>query len=101
MIEHGIFYLEKCNEKNSNELICTISKKLEEIMERNNEQFNFRFNNGEDSGEPQYPQNLYINYKYPIKEDIYVKITKLPTNCAQTETTILIKNIYDRKSKKN
>jgi hypothetical protein len=88
MKEQGIFYLDKCNE-NKNELICSISKeRLEEIMERNNENFNYRFNDGEISGEPQYPTNLYINYKYPKKEDIYVKITKLLDKCAQRRTTI-------------
>ena len=88
MKEQGIFYLDKCNEI-KNELICSISKeRLEEIMESNNEKFNYRFNDGEISGEPQYPRNLYINYKYPKKEDIYVKITKLLDKCAQRRTTI-------------
>ena len=87
----GIFYLENCN-KNKNELICIISKeRLEEIMEKNNEKFFYAFNNGgdsEDSGELQVSSYLYVNYKYPKKEDIYVKITKLLSKCAQRETTI-------------
>ena len=91
MKEHGIFYLEKCYE-NKNELICPISKeRLEEIMEKNNEKFLYAFNNdgdSEDSGELQVSSYLYVNYKYPKKEDIYVKITKLLSKCAQRETTI-------------
>ena len=88
MKQDGIFYLEKCNE-NKNELICIISKdKLEEIMATNNEDFDYRFNNGEDSGELQASQYLYVNYKYPKKEDIYVKITKLLSKCAQSGATI-------------
>ena len=88
MKRDGIFYLEKCYE-NKNELICPISKeRLEEIMESNNEEFRYRFNNGEYSGELQVSSYLYVNYKYTKKEDIYVKITKLLSKCAQEETTI-------------
>ena len=88
MGRYKIVYLEKCNE-NKNELICIISKdKLEEIMATNNEDFDYRFNNGEDSGELQASQYLYVNYKYPKKEDIYVKITKLLSKCAQSGATI-------------
>jgi len=88
MKELGIFYLENCYE-NKNELICPISKeRLEEIMEKNNQEFSYRYNNGEISGELQVHSYLYINYKYPKKEDIYVKITKLFDKCAQSEATI-------------
>ena len=84
----GIFYLEKCYE-NKNELICPISKeRLEEIMEKNSQEFRYRFNNGIESGMLQVSSNLNVNYKYPQKEDIYVKITKLLSKCAQRETTI-------------
>ena len=87
----GIFYLEKCN-ANKNELICTISKeRLEEIMGKNNEKFSFAFNNGgdsEDSGGLQVSSYLYLNYKYPKKEDIYVKIIKLLSKCSHMDTTI-------------
>ena len=57
-------------------------------MEKSNQIFHYRFNKGEDSGEPQFPTNLYVNYNYPKKEDIYVKITKLLSKCSQGETTI-------------
>ena len=94
MGRYKIVYLEKCNE-NKNELICIISKdKLEEIMATNNEDFDYRFNNGEDSGELQASQYLYVNYKYPKKEDIYVKITKLLSKCAQSGATIAYETKY-------
>ena len=85
----GLFYLGKCNE-NKNELICPISKeRLEEIMEKKQQQFTYRFNDGgEESGELQIPSYLNVNYKYLKKEDIYVKITKLLDNCVQEEATI-------------
>ena len=88
MKEVGIYYLGKCNE-NKNELICTISKeRLGEIMGKTNERFDYRFNNGEDGGDLPVSEYLYVNYKYPKKEDIYVKITKLLSKCAQSETSI-------------
>ena len=84
----GVYNFEKCNE-NENELICTISKeRLGEIMEKNNERFFYRFINDDDvRGLPVFSY-LYVNYKYPKKEDIYVKITKLLSKCAQSGATI-------------
>ena len=84
----GVYNFEKCNE-NENELICTISKeRLGEIMEKNNERFFYRFINDDDvRGLPVFSY-LYVNYKYPKKEDIYVKITKLLSKCSHMDTTI-------------
>ena len=84
----GVYYFEKCNE-NENELSCTISKeRLGEIMEKNNERFFYRFINDDNVRGLPASDYLYVNYKYPKKEDIYVKITKLLSKCAQSGATI-------------
>ena len=82
-------YLDKCS-ASKKEITCPITKgKLEEIMSKNEEKFTIKFLDDDyNFNELKLILDIKVIHNYIIKKDIYVGITKLLVNCAESNTLI-------------